>query len=275
MAADWRADLTRRYSSSNDWETTRPRLHGIALARRLPADSSAPRTADRLQQQLGRRKFVHRGQAADTSLRPEMPIPAPSHQGRLIHKSWSRDCDCGRCCVSLPIAYFARWCGCPSKACFDQFSLPLFTPDYSDSTMSIVLMCFIAIVMDPFLVGAVTSGTRPSPTGTPGRDRSDRCAVAQVEMAPRLGMAPGLQQQRMPHARLAGELPAPISTPTNRNPYRIVQKPISRIANASNSPLTTEMAIHQIMTLTSARHSPHSLIRASQTHGLFRIRIAA
>ena len=143
------------------------------------------------------------------------------------------------------------------------------------STMSIVLMCFIAIVMDPFLVGAVTSGTRPSPTGTPGRDRSDRCAVAQVEMAPRLGMAPGLQQQRMPHARLAGELPAPISTPTNRNAYRIVQKPISRIANASNSPLTTEMAIHQIMTLTSARHSPHSLIRASQTHGLFRIRIAA
>ena len=70
-------------------------MHGIALARRLPADSSAPRTADRLQQQLGRRKFVHRGQAADTSLRPEMPIPAPSHQGRLIHKSWSRDYDCG------------------------------------------------------------------------------------------------------------------------------------------------------------------------------------
>ena len=89
-------------------------------------------------------------------------------------------------------------------------------------------------------------------------------------MAPRLGMAPGLQQQRMPHARLAGDdLPAPISTPTNRNAYRIVQEPISRIANASNSPLTTDVAIHQIMTLTSARHSPHSLIRASQTHGLF------
>ena len=105
-------------------------------------------------------------QAADTSLRPEMPIPAPSHQGRLIQKSWSRDCDCGRCFVYLPIAYFARWCGCPSKACFDQFSLPLFTPDYSDSTMSIVLMCFIAIVMDPFL----------SPTSTRGLTCWEACA---------------------------------------------------------------------------------------------------
>jgi hypothetical protein len=46
--------------------------------------------------------------------------------------------------------------------------LPLFTPDYSDSTMSIVLMSFIAIVMDPFLVGAVTNDTRPSPTSTRG-----------------------------------------------------------------------------------------------------------
>ena len=41
-------------------------MHGIALARRLPADSSAPRTADRLQQQLGRRMYAHRGPAADT-----------------------------------------------------------------------------------------------------------------------------------------------------------------------------------------------------------------
>ena len=143
-------------------------MHGIALARRLPADSSARVLLIGFEQQLGRRKFVHRGQAADTSLRPEMPIPAPSHQGRLIHKSWSRDYDCGRCCVYLPIAYFARWCGCPSKACFDQFSLALFTPDYSDSTMSIVLMSFIATVMDPFLVGAVTNDTRPSPTSTRG-----------------------------------------------------------------------------------------------------------
>jgi hypothetical protein len=46
--------------------------------------------------------------------------------------------------------------------------LPLFTPDYSDSTMSIVLMCFIAIVMDPFLVGAFTNAIWPSPTSTRG-----------------------------------------------------------------------------------------------------------
>jgi hypothetical protein len=140
----------------------------IAPAQPGLGDCNARRVAGSLPLRLGRRKFVHRGQAADTSLRPEMPIPAPSHQGRLIHKSWSRDCDCGRCFVYLPIAYFARWCGCPSKACFDQFSLPLFTPDYSDSTISIVLMCFIAIVMDPFLVGAVTNAIRPSPTSTRG-----------------------------------------------------------------------------------------------------------
>src|SRR4029077_1966721 len=138
----------------------------IAPARPGPGDCNARRVADSLPLRLGRRKFVHRGQAADTSLRPEMPIPAPSHQGRLIQKSWSRDCDCGRCFVYLPIAYFARWCGCPSKACFDQFSLPLFTPDYSDSTMSIVLMCFIAIVMDPFL----------SPTSTRGLTCWEACA---------------------------------------------------------------------------------------------------
>jgi hypothetical protein len=94
--------------------------------------------------------------------------PRTLTSGPLIRKSWSRDCDCGRCFVYLPIAYFARWCGCPSKACFDQFSLPLFTPDYSDSTMSIVLMCFVAIVMDPFLVGAVTNAIRPSPTSIRG-----------------------------------------------------------------------------------------------------------
>ena len=102
----------------------------IAPAQPGPGDCNARRVAGSLPLRLGRRKFVHRGQAADTSLRPEMPIPAPSHQGRLIHKSWSRDCDCGRCFVYLPIAYFARWCGCPSKACFDQFSLPPFAPDY-------------------------------------------------------------------------------------------------------------------------------------------------
>ena len=41
-------------------------MHGVALAQRLPIDSSAPRTADRLQQQLGRRMYAHRGPAADT-----------------------------------------------------------------------------------------------------------------------------------------------------------------------------------------------------------------
>jgi hypothetical protein len=41
-------------------------MRGIALAQRLPADSSAPRTADRLQQRLGRRRFAHRGQVAGT-----------------------------------------------------------------------------------------------------------------------------------------------------------------------------------------------------------------
>jgi hypothetical protein len=69
---------------------------------------------------------------------------------------------------TFPLLILHRWCGCPSKACFDQFSLPLFTPDYSDSTMSIVLMCFVAIVMDPFLVGAVTNAIRPSPTSIRG-----------------------------------------------------------------------------------------------------------
>ena len=41
-------------------------MHGIALAQRLPADSSAPRTADRLLQQLGCRMYANRGRAADT-----------------------------------------------------------------------------------------------------------------------------------------------------------------------------------------------------------------
>jgi hypothetical protein len=106
----------------------------IAPALLRPGDCNARRAVGSLPLRLGRRKFVHPGQAADTFLRPEMPIPAPSHQGRLIHKSWSSDCDCdcGRCCVYLPIAYFARWCGCPSKACFDHFSLCRFSIAVTD-----------------------------------------------------------------------------------------------------------------------------------------------
>jgi hypothetical protein len=96
-------------------------IHGIALAQRLPADSSAPRTADRLQQQLGRRTYAHRGLVADTFPLRWKRNPGLSPLGRLIRRTWYAGC--ARCCAYLPIACLARWGACPSKACFGQFSL--------------------------------------------------------------------------------------------------------------------------------------------------------
>jgi hypothetical protein len=64
-------------------------MHGIALAQRLPADSIAPRTADRLRQQLARRMYANRGPAADTFPLRWKPSPGPSHRGRLIRRTWN------------------------------------------------------------------------------------------------------------------------------------------------------------------------------------------
>jgi hypothetical protein len=82
---------------------------GIAPAQRLPADNSAPRTADRLRQRLGRRMYAHRGRAAGIFPRCWKPSPEPSHPGRLIRRTYHAGC--ARCCAYLP------------SACSDCFSL--------------------------------------------------------------------------------------------------------------------------------------------------------
>jgi hypothetical protein len=48
----------------------------------------------------------------------------------LIRRTWYAGC--ARCCDYLPIACFARWGACPSKAYFGQFSLLSIGSRYSD-----------------------------------------------------------------------------------------------------------------------------------------------
>ena len=88
-------------------------MHGIALAQRLPADSSAPRTADRLLQQLGRRMYANRGQAADTFPLRWKLNPGPSPLGRLIRRTWYAGC--ARCCAYLSIACLPAGVPAPPK----------------------------------------------------------------------------------------------------------------------------------------------------------------